>query len=143
MIVLSPSRGIGAAALAAALLLAGCSSDSDVPETTVSAPDGGTQANTDTGSGGEFPDVNSVPTQRPTSTIQDLNLAPDGLSAAQGGSPYSGPMVGGPSSPAAPPPPPPAPPPGQAEDMAPIPETGVQTQQSSDAGSASDIHTAN
>lgn len=142
MIVLSPPRGIGAAALAAALLLAGCSSDSDVPETTVSAPDGGTQVNTDTGSGGEFPDVNSVPTERPTSTIQDLNLAPDGLSAAPGGSPYSGPMVGSPSSTAAPPPPPP-PAPGQEEDLAPIPETGVQTQQSSDAGSASDIHTAN
>ena len=79
------SRGIGAAALAAGLLLAGCSSDSDVPPTVASAPSGGTQVNTDTGSGGSFPDVNSVPTQRPTSTIQDLNQAPQGLAGAQGG----------------------------------------------------------
>ena len=42
MIVSLPPRGIGAAALAAGLLLAGCSSGSDVPPTVVSTPDGGT-----------------------------------------------------------------------------------------------------
>ena len=72
MIVSCPSRGIGAAALVAGLLIAGCSSESDVPELVVSAPGGGTQVNTDTGSGGTFPDINTVPNQRPTSTIQDL-----------------------------------------------------------------------
>src|SRR5262245_7816769 len=133
MIVSLRSRGIGAAALAAALLLAGCSSDSDVPPTTVSAPGGGTQANTDTGSGGTFPDINTVPMQRPTTTIQDLNLMPDGLSAAQGGTQYGEPLVGGPSSSAAPPPPPPPPAPAQEENLPPIPESGVQTQQQSDA----------
>ena len=121
---LSP-RGIGAAALAAGLLLAGCSSGSDVPPTEVSAPDGGTQQNTDTGSGGTFPDVNTTPTQRPTSTIQDLNQAPTGLSAAPGGTQYGEALVGGPTSTAEPP----APPPPQ-EALAPIPEPGVQTDNS-------------
>ncbi|HEV8388451.1 MAG TPA: OmpA family protein [Dongiaceae bacterium] len=127
MIVSLPSRGIGAAALAAGLLLAGCSSDSDVPKTVASAPGGGTQVNTDTGSGGSFPDVNTVPNQRPTSTIQDLNQAPEGLSGAQSGTQYGEPLVGGPTSSAAPPPPPePAP----EEQLAPIPEPGIQTQTS-------------
>lgn len=133
MIVSLSSRGVGAAALAAGLLLAGCSSDSDVPKTVASAPNGGTQINTDTGSGGNFPDVNSVPTQRPTSTIQDLNQAPQGLSGAQSGTQYGEPLVGGPSSSAAPPPPPPEPTP--QEDLAPIPEPGVKTQ-TSDSQSA-------
>ena len=129
MFVVFPSRGIGAAALAAGLLLAGCSSDKDVPPTVTSAPGGGTQVNTDTGSGGEFPDVNTTPTQRPTSTIQDLAQAPDGLAAAQGGTQYGEALVGGPTSTAEPPPPPPPPePPQQA--LAPIPEPGVQTQTS-------------
>jgi outer membrane protein OmpA-like peptidoglycan-associated protein len=133
MIVSLPSRGIGAAALAAGLLLAGCSSDSDVPKTVASAPDGGTQVNTDTGSAGEFPDVNSVPNQRPTSTIQDLNQAPEGLSGAESGTQYGEPLVGGPTSSAEPPAPPL--PPEPQEPLAPIPEAGVQTQ-SSDAYSA-------
>jgi len=129
MFVVFPPRGIGAAALAAGLLLAGCSSDSDVPPTVTSAPGGGTQMNTDTGSGGEFPDVNTTPTQRPTSTIQDLAQAPDGLAAAQGGTQYGEALVGGPTSAAEPPPPPPPPePPQQA--LAPIPEAGIQTQTS-------------
>jgi outer membrane protein OmpA-like peptidoglycan-associated protein len=125
---LSP-RGIGAAALAAGLLLAGCSSSSDVPPTEVSTPDGGTQQNTDTGSGGTFPDVNTTPTQRPTSTIQDLNQAPTGLSAAPGGTQYGEALVGGPTSAAEPPAPPPPPEPPQ-EALAPIPEPGVQTDSS-------------
>jgi outer membrane protein OmpA-like peptidoglycan-associated protein len=129
MFVVFPSRGIGAAAVAAGLLLAGCSSDSDVPPTVVSAPGGGTQMNTDTGSGGNFPDVNTTPTQRPTSTIQDLAQAPDGLAAAQGGTQYGEALVGGPTSTAEPPPPPPPPEPPQ-EALAPIPEAGVQTQTS-------------
>lgn len=123
-----PSRGIsgiGAAALAAGLLLAGCSSDSDVPKTMASAPGGGTQVNTDTGSGGSFPDINTVPNQRPTSTIQDLNSAPAGLSGAQSGTQYGAPLVGGPTSSATPPPPPPPPEPA----LPPIPED----QQSSTA----------
>jgi outer membrane protein OmpA-like peptidoglycan-associated protein len=127
MIVSLPSRGIGAA-LAVGLLLAGCSSDSDVPKTVASSPDGGTQVNTDTGSGGEFPDVNSVPNQRPTSTIQDLNQAPEGLSGAQSGTQYGEPLVGGPTSSAEPPAPPPEPAP--QEQLAPIPEPGIQTQTS-------------
>ncbi len=129
MIVLLPSRGLAAAALAAGLLLAGCSSDSDVPPTEVSAPGGGTQMNTDTGSGGTFPDVNTVPYQRPTSTIQDLVQAPDGLGAAQAGTQYSDALIGGPTSSAAPPPPPPPPEPPQ-EALAPIPEPGIQTDTS-------------
>ena len=137
MIVSLPSRGIsgiGAAALAAGLLLAGCSSDSDVPKTMASAPDGGTQVNTDTGSGGEFPDVNTVPNQRPTSTIQDLNQAPQGLSGAATGTQYGEPLVGGPSSSAAPPPPPPPPEPTPEQQLPAIPENN-QTL-SSDAPSA-------
>lgn len=126
MTVSLPSREIGAAAIAAALLLAGCSSDSDVPPTVASAPGGGTQMNTDTGSGGSFPDINTTPTQRPTSTIQDLNQAPDGLSAAQSGTQYGEPLVGGPTSAAEPPAPPPPPEP----ELAPIPEPGIQTQTS-------------
>lgn len=129
MFVVFPSRGARAAAFAAGLLLAGCSSDSDVPPTTVSAPDGGTQQNTDTGSGGEFPDINTTPTQRPTSTIQDLAQAPTGLAAAQGGTQYGEALVGGPTSTAEPPPPPPPPEPPQ-EALAPIPEPGVQTDNS-------------
>jgi outer membrane protein OmpA-like peptidoglycan-associated protein len=124
MIVSSPSRGFGAAALAVGLVLAGCSSDSDVPPTEVSAPGGGTQMNTDTGSGGTFPDINTVPNQRPTSTIQDLAQAPDGLGAARSGTQYGEALVGGPTS-FAPPPPPPAPP---QDALAPIPEPGLQTQ---------------
>lgn len=135
MIVSLPSRGLGAAAVAAGLLLAGCSSDSDVPKTTVSAPGGGTQVNTDTGSGGTFPDINTVPNQRPSSTIQDLSKAPEGLSGAQGGTQYGEPLVGGPSSSAQPPAPPPPPEPKPQEKLAPIPEAGEKTQ-TSDASSA-------
>jgi outer membrane protein OmpA-like peptidoglycan-associated protein len=129
MIVSLPSRGIGAA-FAVGLLLAGCSSDSDVPTTVASSPDGGTQVNTDTGSGGEFPDVNSVPNQRPTSTIQDLSQAPEGLSGAQSGTQYGERLVGGPTSSAEPPAPPPPPEPAPQEQLAPIPEAGIQTQSS-------------
>ena len=128
MIVSLPSRGFGAAALALGLLLAGCSSDSDVPPTEVSAPGGGTQTNTDTGSGGTFPDINTVPNQRPTSTIQDLVQAPDGLGAAPGGTQYGEALVGGPTSSVEPPAPPPPPPP--EDSLAPIPEPGIQTQSS-------------
>ena len=126
MFVVFPSRGISAAAFAAGLLLAGCSSDSDVPPTEVSAPGGGTQMNTDTGSDGSFPDVNTTPTQRPTSTIQDLALAPEGLPAAQGGTQYGEALVGGPTSTAEPPPPPPPPEPQEA--LAPTPDPGIQEQ---------------
>jgi outer membrane protein OmpA-like peptidoglycan-associated protein len=125
MIVSLPSRGIGAAAFAVGLLLAGCSSEKDVPPTVASAPNGGTQMNTDTGTGGSFPDVNTVPNQRPTSTIQDLNKAPQGLAGAQSGTQYGGPLVGGPTSSAPPPAPPPPPP---QEKLAPIPEDQTQTQ---------------
>lgn len=131
MIVSLPLRGVGAAALAVGLLLAGCSSDSDVPPTEVSAPGGGTQANTDTGSGGTFPDVNTVPTQRPTSTIQDLTQAPAGLGGAPRKTQYADALVGGPTSTATPPPPPPPP----APELPPIPEPGIQTIES-DASNA-------
>jgi outer membrane protein OmpA-like peptidoglycan-associated protein len=129
MTVSLPPRRIGAAALVAGLLLAGCSSSSDVPPTEVSTPEGGTTTNTDTGSGGTFPDVNTTPTQRPTSTIQELNQAPTGLSAAPGGTQYGEALVGGPTSTAEPPAPPPPPEPPQ-EALAPIPEPGVQTDSS-------------
>src|SRR5262245_42548563 len=109
MIASLPPRGLGAAVLAAGLLLAGCSSGKDVPPTVASAPGGGTQVNTDTGEGGSFPDVNSVPNQRPTSTIQDLNNLPNGLSGAQSGTHYGEALVGGPTSSAVPPAPPPPP----------------------------------
>jgi hypothetical protein len=122
-------RGICAAALIAGLSLAGCSSDKDVPEVVTSAPDGGTQVNTDTGSGGEFPSINTVPNQRPTSTIQDLNQMPDGLPGAQNSAQYGAPLVGGPTSSAQPPAPPPPP-----QELPPLPESGVQTQ--SDGGSS-------
>lgn len=116
---------MGAAALAVGLALAGCSSDKDVPPTVASSPSGGTQANTDTGSGGEFPDVNTTPTQRPTSTIQDLQQAPEGLSGAQSGTQYGEPLVGGPSDAADRPAPPPEPDP--AADLPPIPEAQSET----------------
>lgn len=131
MIASLPSRGIGAAVLAAGLILAGCSSDSDVPPTEASAPGGGTQINTDTGSGGEFPDINTVPNQRPTSTFQDLAMAPEGLPGAQSGTQYGEALVGGPTSSAAPPAPPLPPEP----ELAPIPEPGIQTEQSDAAPS--------
>jgi outer membrane protein OmpA-like peptidoglycan-associated protein len=134
MTVSLPPRGIGAAALVAGLLLAGCSSSSDVPPTEVSTPEGGTTTNTDTGSGGTFPDVNTTPTQRPTSTIQELNQAPTGLSAAPGGTQYGEALVGGPTSTAEPPAPPPPPEPPQ-EALAPIPEPGIQTDSSDTAPS--------
>jgi hypothetical protein len=127
LVSLSP-RGIGAAAFAVGFLLAGCSSEKDVPPTVASAPNGGTQINTDTGTGGSFPDVNSVPNQRPTSTIQDLTKAPQGLAGAQSGTQYGGSLVGGPTSSAQPPAPPPPPP---QEKLAPIPEDQTQTQVSS------------
>ena len=129
MIVSLPSRGIGVAVLVAGLMLAGCSSDSDVPQTEASAPNGGTQINTDTGSGGEFPDINTVPNQRPTSTFQDLAMAPEGLPGAQSGTQYGEALVGRPTSSAEPPAPPPPPEPPQPE-LAPIPEPGIQTEQS-------------
>jgi outer membrane protein OmpA-like peptidoglycan-associated protein len=124
MIVSSPSRAIGAAVLAGGLMLGGCSSEKDVPPTVASAPSGGTQANTDTGSGGTFPDVNSVPNQRPSSTIQDLNKAPEGLSGASGGGQYGGALVGGPTSSAQPPAPPP--PPAPEQQLPPIAEDQTQ-----------------
>src|SRR5262245_24595163 len=129
MVVSLSSRGIGAAVFAVGLLLAGCSSEKDVPPTVASAPNGGTQINTDTGTGGSFPDINTVPNQRPTSTIQDLTKAPQGLSGAQSGTQYGTPLVGGPTSSAQPPAPPPPPPP--QEKLAPIPEDQNQTQGSS------------
>ncbi|MEZ5833404.1 MAG: OmpA family protein [Dongiaceae bacterium] len=123
---------MSAAVLAVGLLIAGCSSERDVPPTVASAAGGGTQINTDTGTGGNFPDVNTVPNQRPTSTIQDLNLAPEGLSGAQSGTHYGEALVGGPTSTAAPPPPPP--PPAPQEQLAPIPETGIKTESTGDTG---------
>ena len=117
-------RAFSAVALAAGLILAGCSSDSDVPPVTASTPEGGTKTNTDTGSGGTFPDVNTVPTQRPTSTIQDLINLPEGLPGAPSGTQYGEPLVGGPSSSVDRP----APPPPPAEELPPIPEPQGQTQ---------------
>ena len=137
-----------AAALAAGVLLAGCSSsEPDFPDApagpqntsgSTSPPDattpaaGAPAANAD----GSFPDVNTVPTQRPSSTIQDLNQAPEGLSGAQSGTQYGEELIGGPTSNAAPPPPPPPPEPDPAADLPPIPEPGITTE-SSDTNSSS------
>lgn len=132
------------AALAAGVLLAGCSSsEPDFPDTPAgpqnttsssAAPEGATPAASTDGS---FPDVNTVPTQRPSSTIQDLNQAPEGLSGAQSGTQYGEELIGGPTSNAAPPPPPPPPPePDPAADLPPIPEPGITTE-SSDTSSSS------
>lgn len=128
-----PSCAIGAAALAGALLISGCSSESDVPPVVASSPDGGTQMNTDTGSGGTFPDVNTVPTTRPTSTIQDLVKLPDGLSGASNGTQYGEPLVGGPGSAADRP----APPPPPVEELPPIPEPDGEPTQGSEVPDAS------
>lgn len=138
-----------AAALAAGVLLAGCSSEPDYPKTTATAqntagttttppdpnapadatvPSAAPEANAD----GSFPDVNTVPTQRPTSTIQDLNQAPEGLSGAQSGTQYGEELIGGPTSSAAPPPPP-------EPELPPIPEPGITTQ--SDDGSGATTQT--
>src|SRR5688572_1964848 len=130
MTVSLPSRALGVAALAVGLALAGCSSDKDVPPTVASSPSGGTQANTDTGSGGEFPSVNTTPTQRPTSTIQDLQQAPEGLPPAQSGTQYGEALVGGPSGSADRPAPPPEPDPAAA--LPPIPEPQSVTTTSED-----------
>jgi outer membrane protein OmpA-like peptidoglycan-associated protein len=141
-----------AAALAAGVLLAGCSSsEPDFPDapagpqnttssstTTPDAPTpaaGTPAANAD----GTFPDVNTVPTQRPSSTIQDLNQAPEGLSGAQSGTQYGEELIGGPTSSAPPPPPPPEPDP--AADLPPIPEPGVTTESSNSGSSSSETST--
>lgn len=123
-----------AAALAAGVLLAGCSSDPDYPDapaspkTTASAEGAEPPPSGD----GSFPDVNTVPNQRPTTTIQDLNQAPEGLSGAESGTQYGEELVGGPTSsadrPVAPEP--------TAEDLPPIPEPGIT--ETSDSSSASD-----
>ncbi len=143
-----------AAAFAAGVLLAGCSSsEPDYPKTTANAqntagttttppdpnapadatvPSAAPEANVD----GSFPDVNTVPTQRPTTSIQDLNQAPEGLSGAQSGTQYGEELIGGPTSSAAPPPPPE---PDPTEDLPPIPEPGITTQ--SDDGSGATTQT--
>lgn len=108
-------RAGAAAALAAGLLLAGCSSEPDFPDT----PAGPQNTNTTANSNGDFPDVNTVPTQRPTTTIQDLNQAPEGLTGAQSGTQYGEELVGGPTSSADRPAPPPE------EELPPIPEPGI------------------
>lgn len=126
-----------AAALAAGVLLAGCSSEPDFPDVPAgpnnTATTQGAQTPPAPPSGdGSFPDVNSVPNQRPSSTIQDLNQAPEGLSGAQSGTQYGEELVGGPSSsadrPVAPEPEP------SADDLPPIPEPGLT--KTSDAGDA-------
>ena len=142
-----PLRAGYAAALAAGVLLAGCSSEPDFPDapagkqntasTTATPPDASTadaaapEANAD----GSFPDVNTVPTQRPTTTIQDLSQAPEGLSGAQSGTQYGEELIGGPTS-SAPPPPPPEPDP--AADLPPIPEPGITTQSDDGSGATTD-----
>jgi outer membrane protein OmpA-like peptidoglycan-associated protein len=135
MIVPSPSRALGTVALVGGLLVAACSSDKDVPPTVASAPNGGTQINTDTGSGGSFPDINSVPTQRPSSTIQDLSMAPEGLSGASNGTQYGEALVGGPTSSAQPPAPPPPPPePAPEQQPAPAADAGSEASGSGASG---------
>jgi len=135
-----------AAALAAGVLLAGCSSsEPDYPD----APAGPQTATSSTATppeadapaanaDGSFPDVNTVPTQRPSSTIQDLNQAPDGLSGAQSGTQYGEELIGGPTS-SAPPPPPPEPDP--AADLPPIPEPGITTDSSDNESSSAETST--
>ncbi|HNB28787.1 MAG TPA: hypothetical protein PLR41_17590 [Alphaproteobacteria bacterium] len=141
-----------AAALAAGVLLAGCSSEPDYPDVPA-GPNNTTQAAKPAADGtatteapaaeatteaapaadGSFPDVNTVPNTRPTSTIQDLNQAPEGLSGAQSGTQYGEELVGGPTSSADRPAPPPEPEP--SENLVPIPEPGI-TQTSDGSGGA-------
>lgn len=143
-----------AAALAAGLLLAGCSSEPDYPDApkgpqnTTSAPSTPSDPNAPAdaplpsaaapdaaapaaNADGSYPDVNTVPTQRPTTTIQDLNQAPEGLSGAQSGTQYGEELIGGPTSNAAPPPPP-----EPVEELPPIPEPGVKTDNSESSNTA-------
>jgi len=145
-----------AAALAAGVLLAGCSSEPDYPDvpagpqntasTTATPPAANApeanapEANPD----GSFPDVNTVPTQRPTSTIQDLNQAPEGLSGAQSGTQYGEELVGGPTSSAERPAPPPEPEPvpDPAQELPPIPEPGITETSDSSAADSSESSTA-
>lgn len=125
-----------AAALAAGVLLAGCSSEPDYPDApagpqnTASAEGAAsTEAAAPPAGEGEFPDVNAVPTERPSSTIQDLNQAPEGLSGAESGTQYGEELVGGPTSSADRPAPPPEP------ELPPIPEAGI-TETSEDSTGA-------
>lgn len=125
-----------AAALAAGVLLAGCSSEPDYPDApagpqnTASAEGAAsTEAAAPPAAEGEFPDVNTVPTERPSSTIQDLNQAPEGLSGAESGTQYGEDLVGGPTSSADRPAPPPE------EELPPIPEVGI-TETSEDGSGA-------
>lgn len=143
-----------AAALAAGVLLAGCSSEPDYPSvpagpnntqaakpaadgTTETAPAGEAAPATEAAPAGDgsFPDVNTVPNTRPTSTIQDLNQAPEGLSGADSGTQYGEELVGGPTSSADRPAPPPEPDP--ADNLVPIPEPGI-TQTSDGSSGAAD-----
>jgi outer membrane protein OmpA-like peptidoglycan-associated protein len=125
-----------AAALAAGVLLAGCSSEPDFPDApagpnNTASAEGAEATGTPPAGDGSFPDVNTVPSQRPSSTIQDLNQAPEGLSGAEGGTQYGEELVGGPTSSADRPAPPPPP-----EDLPPIPEVGITETTDSSSGEA-------
>jgi len=144
-----------AAALAAGVLLAGCSSEPDYPDvpagpnnttqaakpaadgttTTEAAPAAEATTEAAPAGDGSFPDVNTVPNERPSSSIQDLNQAPEGLSGAESGTQYGEELVGGPTSNADRPAPPPEPEP--ADNLVPIPEPGV-TQTSDGSSGAAD-----
>jgi len=56
-----------------------------------------------------YPDINTVPTERPQPVIVDIFSAPQGLKADTSNADHSEEMTGGPTSSAAPPPPPPIP----------------------------------
>lgn len=95
-------NGLAAIALAAAtgfLLLQGCSSDAEPVATNTDAA----------GVENEFPDINSVPTERPTPTITDIFSAPQGLGADTTNANHAGEAIGGPTTSADRPPPPPPP----------------------------------
>jgi hypothetical protein len=82
------------------VLLAGaCSSDEDVVEQPEPLP-----------ADAAYPDINTVPTERPEPIIVDIFAAPEGLKADTVNADHSGELTGGPTSSAEPPPPPPPPP---------------------------------
>ncbi len=57
-----------------------------------------------------YPDINTVPTDRPQPIILDIFSAPQGLKADTANADHSGELTGGPTSSADPPAPPPPPP---------------------------------
>ncbi len=112
------------AALIGLLSMAGCSSDREEAST-------GPQP---VAADSSYPDINTVPNERPQPTILNIFSAPQGLKADDtNATNYGEPMVGGPTSNAAPPPPPPPPPPAPPPQA---PEAGADQDESASPASS-------